>query len=178
MRKTVSILLSMLFFAAAAAAHDIGEIAPAEDGDGWKTVEIEGMTLSWREMDDSFSFRAEAPTEGWVAVGFGGGPAMKDASMIMGYADEDGAHFRDDHGTSPVSHSPDIELGGTDDIMEADVQESDGTTTFSFTLPMEPSDELDPVLTPGETIRILVAWGNSDGFTGMHSEAHTAELEL
>lgn len=178
MKTKVLLLLSMLFFAAAAAAYDLGGIAPAEGEDGWKTVEIEGMTLSWREMEDAFSFRIEAPAEGWVAVGFGGGPAMKDASLIIGYADEDGAHYRDDHGTSPVSHSPDTDLGGTDDIMEADVQESNGTTTFCFTLPMEPSDELDPVLTPGETIRVLAAWGNRDGFTGMHSEVHTAEIEL
>lgn len=177
--KTVVLLLPfMLFLAAAAAAHDLGGIAPEEGEDGWKTVEMEGMTLSWREMEDAFSFRAEAATGGWVAVGFGGGPAMKDASLIIGYADEDGAHYRDDHGTSPVSHSPDTDLGGTDDIIEADAQESNGTTTFSFTLPMEPSDELDPVLTPGVTIRILAAWGNRDGFTGMHSEAHTAEIEL
>ncbi len=178
MKMTAFILLLMMFFAAASAAHDLGGIASAEGDDSWNTVEIEEMTLSWREMEDAFCFRIEAPAEGWVAVGFGGGPAMKDASLIIGYADENGAHYRDDHGTSPVSHSPDTDLGGTDDIMEADVQESDGKTTFSFTLPMEPSDELDPVLTPGDTIRILAAWGNRDGFTGMHSEAHTAELEL
>jgi hypothetical protein len=43
---------------------------------------------------------------------------------------------------------------------------------------VEPSDSLDPELAPGTSVRILVAWGNRDAFSGMHSEAFTAMIEL
>jgi hypothetical protein len=178
MRSAVFVMLSVMCFCSLSLASDLGELAPSESADGWRTVEMEGASLSWTENEDSFSFRLEAPATGWVAVGFGGGPAMKDASLIIGYADDDGAHYRDDHGTSPVSHSPDIDHDGADDILEADVQESESSTVFTFTLPMAPSDDLDPVLSPGTAIRILVAWGGSDGFSGMHREAHSARIEL
>jgi hypothetical protein len=172
------LLFTVLFLCSISPAGDLGELTPAVGEDGWKSVEIEGSVLSWTELDGSISFRFEAPSTGWLAVGFGGGPAMKDASLIIGYADEDGAHYRDDHGTSPVSHSPDTDNDGTDDILEADVQESLGSTVFTFILPVEPSDRLDPVMAPGTSIRLLVAWGNSDGFSGMHREAHTARIEI
>ncbi|MBN2586409.1 MAG: hypothetical protein JXA64_09455 [Candidatus Fermentibacteraceae bacterium] len=178
MRSAFLVALLILCFCSVSHAGDLGELTPAEGADGWKTVEMEGASLSWIGNEDSFSFRLEAPSTGWVAVGFGGGPAMKDASLIMGYADDDGAHYRDDHGTSPVSHSPDIDNNGADDILEADVQEYGDSTVFTFTLPVEPSDDLDPVLSPGDAIRILVAWGGGDGFSGMHREALSARIEL
>lgn len=173
----ITVLLAMVL-QAPLIAHDLGVIVAQDSGDGWKTVDIEGATLSWSESADSFSFRLEAPAEGWVSIGFGGGPAMRDANLIIGYADDEGAHLRDDHGTSPISHSPDTDNGGNDDLIDGEVTESDGYTVLSFSLPKEPSDDLDPVLVAGETIRILVAWSDSDGFSGMHAEAHTAELEL
>lgn len=178
MRSILGTVLPVMVILSAVSAHDMGLLAAETDADGWQFVEIEGSVLSWMENEESYSFRLDAPATGWLAVGFGGGPAMKDASLIIGYADDEGSHYRDDHGTSPISHSPDMDRDGTDDIIEADVIDSDGSSSFTFTIPKEPADELDPVLSPGITIRVLVAWGTSDGFSGMHSEAHSAEIEL
>ncbi|OPL20105.1 MAG: hypothetical protein AVO35_01230 [Candidatus Aegiribacteria sp. MLS_C] len=178
MKYAMTTVLLALVFQAPLHAHELGELIPHDAGDGWKTVDIEGASLSWSESDDRFSFSLEAPAGGWVSIGFGGGPAMRDANLVIGYADDEGAHLRDDHGTSPISHSPDTDNGGSDDLIDGNVTETDGYTVMSFSLPKEPSDELDPALQAGETIRILVAWSDSDGFSGMHTEAHTAELEL
>lgn len=171
-------LFALLVLAGTSLSHDLGEITAEMGEDGWKTVAIEGAMLSWMELEDSFTFMLEAPAAGWVAVGFGGGPAMKDASLILGYRDDEGAHYRDDHGTTPVSHSPDTENGGTDDIINADVTESGNGTVFSFTIPMDPQDGLDLKLEPGESVRMIFAWSDRDGFSGMHSEAHTAQVRL
>jgi hypothetical protein len=174
MRSTIV----LFFLSAALLAYDAGPVAYEMDSEGWKNVNIEDIGLSWMISEDSVTFRISAPTQGWVAVGFGGGPAMKDANLIIGYADEEGSHFRDDHGTSPVSHSADVNNGGSDDLLSAEVIEEDGNTIFTFTLPLASDDELDPVMVPGESLRILLAYGNSDGFTGMHRSAHTAEIEF
>jgi hypothetical protein len=178
MKTKLVMLLVTAFLVSASAAGDLGQLIPTSGEDGWKTVEIEGSVLAWTELDGAMRFRFSAPTRGWLAVGFGGGPAMKDASLLIGYVDEDGGHGRDDHGTSPVSHSPDADLGGSDDLEDMEFQEDEDQTVFSFTLPVEPSDSLDPELAPGTSVRILVAWGDRDAFSGMHSEAFTAMIEL
>ena len=103
---------------------------------------------------------------------------MKDANLIIGFADGEGSHYRDDHGTSPITHSSDTSNGGSDDLLSAELIEEDGLTHFTFSLPLESGDGLDPPLIAGESMRILLAYGSDDSFTGMHSEAHTAELEL
>lgn len=178
MRAMRIAIITLLVLTWISLSHDLGEITAEMGEDGWKTVAIEGAMLSWIEVEDSFTFMLEAPASGWVAVGFGGGPAMKDASLILGYRDDEGAHYRDDHGTSPVSHSPDAENGGTDDIISADVTESENGTVLSFTIPMDPQDGLDPKLEPGGSVRMIFAWSDRDGFSGMHSEAHTAQIRL
>lgn len=178
MRTKLAMLLAIAFLVPASDADDLGQLTPTAGDDGWRTVELEGSVLAWTELDGAMRFRFSAPTLGWLAVGFGGGPAMKDASLVIGYVDEDGGHGRDDHGTSPVSHSPDADLGGTDDLEDMEFQEDEDRTVFSFTLPVVPSDSLDPELIPGTSIRVLVAWGDRDAFSGMHSKAFTAMIEL
>lgn len=177
--KSVCIhLLVTAVLASAAVAHDAGNLEASVNDDGWKSVEIEDMELSWTHSQDTFIFRVTAPTEGWVSVGFQGGPAMKDAAIYIGYAEGSEGYFRDDHGTSPISHQPDTQLGGSDGIIEASAWESEGYTSLEITVAAEPSDELDYLLAEGSEVRIILAYGSSDSFSGMHSEAHTAEVEL
>lgn len=177
-KSVCRLLLTLVVLASAVYAHDAGNLEASVNDDGWKTVEIEDVELSWTRTEDTFTFRITAPTEGWVAVGFQGGPAMKDAAIYIGYADGSEGYFRDDHGTSPISHQADTQLGGSDDIMEASAWESDGHTTFEFSVASEPADDLDYRFTEGSEVRVILAYGSSDSFSGMHSEAHTAEVEL
>ncbi len=170
--------IALMLLVSAATCHDAGETSVIVDTDGWKMVQIEDVTFSWLVMEDSFRFTVTAPTTGWVAAGFGGGPAMKDAAIVIGYAEGGEQYVRDDHGTSPVTHVPDIDLDGSGDLTDAQVHESDGETQLSFVMPMESEDDLDPSLSPGETIRVIVAYGNNDSFTGRHTAAHSAEIEL
>lgn len=177
--KSVCInLLTLVVLASAMHAHDAENPEASMTEDGWKAVEIEGVELSWIEVEDTITFKVIAPSEGWVSVGFQGGPAMKDAAIYIGYIEGSDVHCRDDHGTSPISHQPDTQLGGTDDIIEASVSESEGYTTFIFTIPTEPADDLDYRLSTGSEVRIILAYGSSDSFSGMHTEAHAATVEL
>jgi hypothetical protein len=173
-----ALAVAILILTSSAACQDSGQASARVEEGGWKSLEIEEVRLAWLEMEDSYRFTVTAPTTGWVSVGFGGGPAMQDANMIIGYAEEGEAHIRDDHGTSPVTHSPDTDLGGTSDLTEYSVIESEGETEMSFVVPMEPGDGLDGAFTPGETLRVIVAFGSGDDFTSMHRAAHSSEMTL
>jgi hypothetical protein len=170
------ILLLLFSFAA---CHDTGESSARIEEGGWRSVQIDDVRLAWLEMEDTYRFTVSAPATGWVGVGFGGGPAMNEAAIVIGYVDDEGnVGIRDDHGTAPTSHAPDTGLGGTDDISEPRVDQKEGVTEMSFVLPREPQDDLDPVLEPGLTLRVIVAYGEEDNYTGMHSAAHTSEITL
>jgi hypothetical protein len=164
--------------ASSAACHDAGETTARIEEGGWKSADIEEVHLAWLEMEDSYRFTVTAPTTGWVAVGFGGGPAMKDVDMVIGYFSDGEGHIRDDHGTSPVTHVADTDLDGSDDIIEYRISEADGSTEMTFVVPRSPGDDLDAELSPGAAVRVTVAYGDDDGFTGMHSAAHSAEVTL
>ncbi len=179
MRKLSLAPALMLMLVSVAAGHDSGETALRIEEGGWRSVEIEDVKVAWLEMEEAYRFTVTAPSTGWVGVGFGGGPAMQDAAIVIGYVDDEGeVRIRDDHGTSAVTHAPDTELGGSDDLSEYRIDEKEGRTEMSFVVPREPADDLDPALAPGMTIRVIVAYGESDDFTGMHSAAHSAEVTL
>ena len=177
--RALRFLPMLILLASTAACHDAGEATARIEEGGWRSVQIEEVMVAWLEMEDAYRFTVSAPTTGWVAVGFGGGPAMDDVAIVIGYEGDDGeVSIRDDHGTSPVTHAPDTDLGGTDDLSEVRGEEKDGRTEISFAIPREPADDLDPELSPGMTLRLTVAYGDEDNFTGMHSAAHSAEITL
>lgn len=178
MRAFIVLPVAVALLFSTAACQSAGETSARVGEGGWKSVEIEDFTVAWLEMEDSYRFTVTAPTSGWVAIGFGGGPAMKDAAIVIGYSLDGEGFIRDDHGTSPVAHAPDTELGGSSDISEYGVREVDGSTEMTFVIPADPEDQLDPALAPETTLRVLVAHGEQDDFTGMHSAAHSAEITL
>ena len=177
--RALRFLPALMLLASTAACQESGEATARIEEGGWRSVQIEEVSVAWLEMEETYRFTVSAPTTGWVAVGFGGGPAMQDAAIVIGYEGDDGeAAVRDDHGTSPVTHEPDTELGGTDDVSEVRAEQKEGVTEISFVVPQEPADDLDPELSAGMTLRLIVAYGDDDGFTGMHSAAHSSEVTL
>jgi hypothetical protein len=141
---------------------------------------VEDVDLSWEIGDGSIAVTVTAPTDGWVAVGFEPTMAMKDADIIIGYVSGGEAFISDDWGDGPTSHKPDIDLGGTSDVTDISGSETDGSTTLSFTIPLDSGDGYDRVLTPGATVKILLAYGRAgaDDFTGFHAWAETVETSL
>jgi hypothetical protein len=141
---------------------------------------VEDVDLSWEIGEGSIAVMVTAPTDGWVAVGFEPTMAMKDADIIIGHVSGGEAFISDDWGDAPTSHKPDVDLGGTSDVTDVSGSETDGSTTLSFTIPLDSGDSHDRVLTPGATVKILLAYGRAgaDDFTGFHAWAGTVETSL
>jgi hypothetical protein len=141
---------------------------------------VEEVDLTWEVGDGDLAVSVTAPTDGWIAVGFEPTMAMKDANIIIGYVSGGEVLLRDDWGDGPTSHKPDIDLGGTSDVADASGSESGGSTTLSFTIPLDSGDGFDRILTPGATVKVLLAYGpeGADNFTGFHAWAKTVEITL
>ncbi len=184
MRKlnyTVFLVLILVFMTpfALLAKGDSEEAAVVQSGDRTVTVE-ENWSFSWRFTDQEIEFTVIAPTTGWVAIGFNPSRMMKDADYKLAYVEGTTLYARDDWGTGNTSHGPDEKEGGTQDIRPIEGAESNGVTQVVFAIPRNSGDQFDTVFTPGETYKVLLAYGanNADNFTGMHRKRESIEVVL
>jgi hypothetical protein len=143
-------------------------------------ISEEGVTLEWELAGDEVEFSVSAPTTGWLAVGFGGESAMLEADIIIGYVESGEVFISDQWGDGYTSHSSDVTLGGTSDVVVLGGSEEDGRTSISFSRPISTGDSLDHRLGTGGPHRVLIAYGpdGSDDFTGRHRWVETYEIVL
>jgi len=136
------------------------------------------FTFKWRTSEETIDVILSAPTTGWVAVGFDPETMMNGANFIMGYVQGETVMISDEFGDGNFTHKPDTDLGGTDDVSNAQGTEAGSTTQISFTIPLDSGDSYDKPLVAGQTYKIIFAHGNADDFTTKHSVRTSADIEL
>jgi hypothetical protein len=153
-------------------AGDIdGVVTPGEYD---SSVEFDGgnYLLYWSTGGDLVNFGIAARTEGWVAVGFDPEEAMQGADMWLGWIDAGGrTEVVDAYGVGPFGpHPPDLELGGTSDILAFAGTQSGGVTTIEFSRKRNTGDGFDKELFTDGTLRILWAYGSQDNAVEKHGK--------
>lgn len=156
-----------------------GEDDPFGPGD-WHSAQSSGIALEWKVDGDDLVVRLTAPSTGWIAVGFDPESGMRNANIIIGYVDDDGAHLRDDFGTSQSSHMSDLSLGGFDDVTHEDGYEEGDETQIEFVTPLDSEDIYDKPLSEGLTYTVLLAYGEdgADDFESQHALSTSIEIEI
>ncbi|NQU96327.1 MAG: hypothetical protein HQ548_01615 [Chloroflexi bacterium] len=103
---------------------------------------------------------------------------MNGADMIFGYVAEGAAAVSDEFSTGEFGpHQPDVELGGTADILLHGGVETDGFTTVEFKRALDTGDSRDAALAPGAN-PILWAYGPGDSPARKHSGKGYGDIEL
>ncbi|HNZ26087.1 MAG TPA: DOMON domain-containing protein [Spirochaetota bacterium] len=152
-------------------------VAFSQDQD-YAVVTKDDFTFSWRVVDGTMDIILEAPTTGWISVGFDPTKKMKDANYIIGSVDKNGeVTIQDNFGTGPISHKPDEKLGGVDNVANKFGEEKDGKTTLKFSIPLDSKDKFDVVLNPGKHT-VILASSKSDKLTSKHNKLAKFEIEI
>lgn len=147
--------------------------------DGMQEIRTEnGIVMSWKIDGGSMIVSLSARTGGWIAVGFEPSRAMKDANFIIAYVKGAEVFIRDDFGTDRGNHAADTGLGGTSDAVALEGSEKNGITAVTFSIPLDSGDRYDRRLTPGNTYKILLAYGKTDSFTAVHEIEAEAKGEI
>ncbi len=135
-------------------------------------------SLFWKIKGDSINIGISAKTTGYVAIGFGPTQAMQDADIVFGLVDERGrASALDTFSIGPYGpHPPDAELGGTNDILEYTVSETDGKTVFEFSRMLNTGDRFDKNIDPEKGTKIIWAYGESDDYNDIHAARGSGTL--
>ncbi|MCD4774992.1 MAG: hypothetical protein K8S15_02950 [Candidatus Aegiribacteria sp.] len=133
------------------------------DPGGWNTKTHDGFTLRWKVQDSNLEIELEGPSSGWIAVGFAGSYLMHDSNIIIGYVSGSSVNIRDDFGVDSNTHVSDSDLqGGEQNVSAKSGSEGSGTTTISFTTPLDSGDLYDNALSEGQSYSVVFAHG-ADG---------------
>jgi hypothetical protein len=138
-----------------------------------------GFEVHWSNDINYLRVGLVSPGTGFMAIGFDPTYRMKGANYILAAVENGRVKTRDDYGDGAVSHTADVLLGGTDDILEASGREENGKTTVEFVIPLRTRDANDVTLVPGETYDILIAYHEtSDSFAVRHSRRGAGTMRL
>jgi hypothetical protein len=173
--RTVAALFGAMVLAGCGSSSG-GPAAPPD----WNEVTVDGITLAWLPDGANLQVEVTAPSTGWVAAGFDPTTGMQDANIIIGYQIDTLTVIRDDWGNSPSTHRADTLLGGTDDILAYDGSENQGSTTLSFTIPLDSGDSFDKPLMMDSTYTVALGYAadGGDDFSAPHEFFTTTTITI
>ncbi len=129
-----------------------------------KTITVAGITFSWQFAGDRLHCVLEAPTQGWVALGFNTQSGLADTHLIM-VAVKDGITVMDDLYIMGPGDPRSIEdLGGQMDLEDVQGHQVDGKTRVMFSIPASPADSWRKELREGNRYHVLLAYSTHDDF--------------
>jgi hypothetical protein len=136
--------------------------------------------IYWQFTGENITMAMKARSTGWIALGIDPEQIMKGADMIFGWVDSSGnARILDCYSTGKLGpHPPDIELGGTTDIVEYAGAESGGWTVIEFKRAAATSDKYDKDIEMEGKTKLIWAYGSSDNFDIKHTKRGTASVDF
>lgn len=142
------------------------------------SVEKNGMKVKWEYKADRIHFEMQAPTEGWLAIGFNEENQLTGTNLIMGAVEADRIKMADDYIVSFGNPRTVESLGGRNQIEDAKGQESDGKTKIAFSLPIRAADQFHFNLDKGKTYHLLIAYSQVDDFAHHSIMRTSVEIKL
>lgn len=142
-----------------------GIISDGEYSRNMTMIEVGGSGRSfevyWKNDAQYLYMAMKSKTPGWIAVGFEPTDWMKDADIVLGYANDGNVTVQDQYSTGNYGpHVPDTELGGTNDILEYGGRAKNGYIVIEFNRKMNTGDKWDKAFVPGQAVPMI--WSLSD----------------
>lgn len=152
------------------------KLAPATSA---TTVKAGKFTFSYTIEGKNLHATVSAKTIGWISVGFNPKNVMQDANLIIGTIINGKPFISDEFGDGMFSHKPDTAIGGKFNVIAGDVKwDSGGTTTMSFTIPLDSGDPKDAKLVPGQKVKLIFATGASNDIRKKHKDDAAKTITL
>lgn len=148
------------------------------DGEYQGGVGESGYEIFWRLDGDDILIGMRAETNGWVAVGFQPQPDHRMSDTIIGNVTDEGAAVFDMYSTEEFGPCVlDIDLGGSDDILDSGGRETDGVTVIEFRRALTTNDTYDGALVSGPN-EVIWAYSNTDDVVARHLDRGRLEIPV
>lgn len=139
---------------------------------------FDSYELWWTADEANLYVAVKAETQGWLAIGFDPESKMKDADIVIGYIKDGKLTISDQYSAGQFGpHLPDVDQGGSDDILASAGKSEGGFTTIEFKRKLDTGDRFDKVLGKG-THKIIWAYGSDPIFTLKHTTRGSGEIDL
>ncbi len=180
-RLPVKKIIAVLLFALLTLGLAARTLVKSElEDNGFKRVEQDGFIFRWRIVDDKIEINIQAPTQGWVGIGFNPDSKMEDADYIIGYVKNGEVTLSDDYGATSISHRRDDRGGGENNLTLIAGSEVNGSTSLTVRKPLDSGDNRDQPMSAGEIVDVLFAWGGdrADNLRSIHAKRGSFRVKL
>lgn len=138
------------------------------------TISKNKMTVRWQVEGDLIHFEMEAPTKGWVAIGFNETDQITGAYLLMGRVRHNKTEVLEHFTESPGNYHPLENYGIVNQVRNISGTEKDGRTTLKFSIPLTPASRYHKKLWTGKQWWLILAYSREDDFQH-HSVMRTSE---
>jgi hypothetical protein len=183
----IIVLASLMVMAAASAVAQgpsalpvvDGVISPGEYANN-QSFQSDLFHLLWTIDNDTIYLAIEARTTGWIALGLEPSVLMKDADMIIGWWNgTDDFVVEDAYATGQTGpHPPDVDIGGSYDILTYLATQSDGWTRIELTRRVATGDPLDRAIRTDGPMKVMWAVGDTTDIGSKHAQRGLATVDF
>ncbi|WP_190811594.1 DOMON domain-containing protein [Flagellimonas sp. S3867] len=132
-----------------------------------------GMHIKWHYGNQRIHFTLNAPTAGWLAIGFNDTEQLSGTYLLMANVIGEKTNVVEHYTVKPGNYSPISELGGYAEVKDVQGVENEFGSTISFSLPIAPTSKFKKPLKQGSEYSLLIAFSQEDDFQH-HSLKRTA----
>lgn len=129
-----------------------------------RTVEKNGVVITWYHQNDRIHFEMCAPTRGWVTVGFNESDGVAGAYLLMGRIVAGRAEVVEHYTRAAGDYRPITALGGQPLVDEINGKESAQKTRIQFSIPTHALTTYRKNLSPGKSYFMILAFSREDDF--------------
>ncbi|PCE66630.1 DOMON domain-containing protein [Sediminicola luteus] len=129
-----------------------------------KSVQVKNMTVHWSHETERVNFVIQAPTQGWVAIGFNEKPGLSGTYLLMGRINGHKVEIVEHFTLRPGDYRPLTTFGAPISVSETAGHENEKLSTVRFSLPHQPKSPYQKNLKPGKSYHLLLAYSQEDDF--------------
>ncbi|MDW3209100.1 MAG: DOMON domain-containing protein [Reichenbachiella sp.] len=151
-------------------------ITQIQPQDSMKEVRKNNMTVSWKMEKEYIQVEMEAPTNGWVAIGFNKTTSLTGTYLLMGRIRKGKAEVVEHYTEKPGNYKPIADLGVPNQVISISGHEKGNLTKLKFSIPISKSSKYHKQLSTETKWTLLLAYSVDDDF--QHHSIMRTSMEI
>lgn len=143
-----------------------------------QTIEKNKMKVSWEIYNNQIHFQIQAPTRGWLAIGFNENESLSNAYLLMGRIKNGKAEIVEHYVSQPGSYQPILEYGIENQILSVSGLENETQTQLSFSIPTAAVSQYHKNLFAGTLWTLIIAYSLEDDFQHHSTMRTSTKIQL
>lgn len=129
------------------------------------TITAGPMICNYQFVKDSIEFELEAPTLGWIGIGFNDSNVLSGSDWIQLAVVQGEVIFADQYFNTDRMPIRDEYIGGCPNVLLLDGQELKARTIVRFKIPIDSNDTYDFKHLDGQSLWLILAYSLEDDFS-------------